>query len=155
MMTSRNLSGFMVAAVLLILMLVSAGCTSIPGPEPRATPLPTTTFAPQQVVTIKTMGISTTVTTVVPTVVVTTATPVNAAPATPGQGMYETRTCSQQGGGIALPGQKCPGAWLIAGDTFSCCSTSPVRATARNTSVTIDPFVLAIVMDDDPGSVLP
>jgi hypothetical protein len=155
-MISRNVFGFMMAVVLIILLLVSAGCTAIPGPEPRTTLRSTTTFTPQETVTIKTMGVSTTVMTIVPTAVVTT-TPANGvpAPATTGQGMYETRTCAQQGGGIALPGQKCPGAWLIAGDTFSCCSTSPVRATARNTSVTIDPFVLAIVMDDDPGSVLP
>jgi hypothetical protein len=154
-MTSWNLSGFMVAAVLLIFLLVSAGCTAIPGPEPRATLMPATSVSPKEVVTIKTMGVSTTVITTVPTPVVTTTNPAKGVTEATGQGMYETRTCAQQGGGIALPGQKCPGAWLIAGDTFSCCSTSPVRATARNTSVTIDPFVLAIVMDDDPGSVLP
>jgi hypothetical protein len=148
---------FTLATVLCILLLISAGCTSIPGPAPRMAPPATATPTPEQVSPLKTLRVSTPVTTTLPPAVTSgtispraTTIAVSTLP-----GVFESRTCALQGGGIAVPGQQCPGTWIIAPDTFSCCSVPTVRQSNPNTSVTVEPFVVLIVMDDDPGSILP
>jgi hypothetical protein len=144
-------------AVVLLLLFISAGCTSIPGPEKRYALPGTMTPVPEEVVTIKTMRLTTTLATTIPPTVIPAAEPSKGITetASPSQGTFESRSCAQQGGGIARPGQQCPGTWLIAVDTFSCCSAPPVNAGPRNASITIKPFDLTIVMNDDLGSILP
>lgn len=142
---------FAVPAVMLVIGLVLlAGCTTIPGPDTRFTPIPTTT-APVQVTP------QAKVTALPATLVPVTPTP--ALPATPvtviTQGIYETRACAAQGGFVVAPGNTCPGAWLLAGDTFNCCTAEPVREGGSDASVVIGPLDVVIVMDDDPGSLLP
>jgi hypothetical protein len=156
-MTVRRRFLFTLVAVLFILLVISSGCTSIPGPAPRAAPAAPATPTPEQVAPLKTLRVSTpSVTATLPPVTTGTVSPrVTTVPVTPPQGIFELRTCSQQGGGIAVPGQVCPGTWLIAADTFSCCPVPPVRPGIRNASVTVEPFVVLIQMDDDPGSITP
>jgi hypothetical protein len=154
-MKARNTTIFVFASVLMTLLLISAGCTSIPGPAPR-TPVPTVTTPPVEIITMKTMRVPTPIPAVT-SVVITTTSPHQGITATlsPAKGTYESRTCAQQGGGIAVPGQRCPGTWLIAVDTFSCCSAALVDEGPRNASVTIGPFDLVVGMDDDPGTIVP
>jgi hypothetical protein len=144
---------FAVLAIAIVFLIVVAGCTSIPGPEPRSTPAPPTTTVP---VTpqVRDPGMRVT-TTPVPTTAVTVRTLAMVTPVATREGSYEARTCAQQGGGIAEPGQRCPGTWLVAPDTFNCCSVTPVRDPVRNISITVPPFDAVIPLDDDPGSVLP
>ncbi len=144
-----------VAAVLVVVLVVMAGCLSIPGPEtkPAVTPTkqPATSATTQQV---KTVAVTTPVTQPPATAPTTpTAGPVN--PVVTPQGAYETRTCADQRGEIARPGQMCPGTWLAATDTFSCCSVTPVSAINRSTVMKTEPLNLIIVMNDDPGSIIP
>lgn len=141
------------ASILVLCLLVTAGCTSIPGPEPWVTPAVEKTPVP--------------VTPQAKTLAIKTATPspasepvtrpvtVQVTPATTPQGTYELRTCAEQGGGIGQPGEMCPGTWLAAADTFSCCSEMPVPALDRNTTISIEPLDLVIVMDDNPGTIIP
>jgi hypothetical protein len=140
-------------AVILIVLLSSAGCTSIPGPEPRQTLIPVTTM-PVEVVTMRT---STLMATPAPTTAALATAPIISMTPTSSLQNAATglKTCSRQGGGIAEAGQQCPGTWLVASDTFNCCSKAPVREISRNASVTISPFDVVIVMDDDPGNTLP
>jgi hypothetical protein len=141
-----------VLAILVVFLLVTAGCTTIPGPEPRPTPAATKTTVPV------TPQVKVTVTQVPPTspAVVATRTILQITPTLSPRGTSESRTCAQQGGGIAQPGQQCPGTWLVSTDSFSCCSVTPVRApVVQNASVVIDPFDIATILDDDPGSILP
>jgi hypothetical protein len=156
-MTVRRRSLFTRVAVLIILLIIISGCTSIPGPAPRTAPPATATPTPEQVAPLKTLRVSTpSVTMTLLSVTTGTISPgVTTVPVTLPQGIFESRTCSQQGGGIAVPGQVCPGTWLIAADTFSCCPVPPIRPGIRNASVTVEPFVVLIRMDDDPGSILP
>jgi len=149
----KNLFPALVIVLLLICLLASAGCTSIPGPDVRFTPSMTKTPEPvtpqvkaptlkattAPVIPVTTVGVTTTVTT-----------PAGRAPAA-----YEVRTCAAQGGFTVTAGEQCPGSWLTAADTFNCCSLTPVRETGRNETVTVEPFDLVIVMNDDPGSILP
>ena len=147
-----------IAFVFLIsILLISSGCTSIPGPEPRSAPAIMTTLTPNVVVTMNKMRVITPQAPTVSPTLKTTTVPLKGTTVTPSPdpATNQSLTCAQQNGVIALPGQQCPGTWLIALDTFSCCSTVPVREVIRNTSVIIEPFNLVIVMDDDPGNILP
>ena len=139
------------ALLLIFCLLAGAGCTSIPGPDVRFTPSPTKT--PVQVTPqVKTTTLQLTQAPNQPAVtaaVTTKTTPASKSAA------YESRTCAQQDGTIARPGQQCPGTWLNAADTFNCCSEPPVREFTGNTSLTVEPFDLVIDIDDDPGSILP
>ena len=141
-------------SVLILCLLVTAGCTSIPGPEPRQTPAVEKTTAP---VTPQARSLAIKTQTPVPTTSEPAVRPVvvQTAPVTTPQGTYELRTCAGQGGGIAQPGEMCPGTWLSATDTFSCCQVMPVPAIDRNTTISIKPLDLVIVIDDDPGSIVP
>jgi hypothetical protein len=141
------------ASILIISLLVTAGCTSIPGPEPRQThpvektPVPVTPQA--RTLAIKTATPSPTLEPANRPVTV------QVTPATTPHGTYELRTCAQQGGGTAQPGDMCPGTWLAAADTFSCCSVIPAMAIDRNTTISIEPLDLVIVIDDNPGNIIP
>jgi hypothetical protein len=146
--TPRVIAG--ISLVLVLFLLISAGCTTIPGPEQRTvqTPVKTTIPVTPQVKTTPVKTITTTPLTAPPTPPPSPLpTPVIPA-AGSGQDGSVSQTCAQQNGGIAQPGETCPGAWLVASDTFSCCSQKPVREASRNTSITVEPFTLVIDMDD-------
>lgn len=152
-MQRRDILCLATALILIICLIFATGCTSIPGPEPRQkttlekTPVPVSPPA-------KTLGTKTTLLT--PTLQpATQPVTVKATPSTTPQGTYELRNCAQQKGAIAMPGERCPGTWLAAVDTFSCCSEKPVPALDRNTTITIQPLDLVLVMDDDPGIIIP
>jgi len=156
-MRTRSIPVFTMAAVLITVLLISSGCTSIPGPESRPTLAITATPVTTAVVMINTMRAATTPAISVPPTLNPGTVPTGGiTPAVSlSQATNTSLTCAQQGGSIAVPGQQCHGTWLMAPDTFSCCSQVPVRETSRNTSVAMEPFDLVIVMDDDPGSILP
>lgn len=150
-MTRHGLSAL--AVLVLLLLPIAAGCLTVPGPENvQKTPVVTTT-EPTPVVTKMTAAKLTRTT--APTAPVTAAaTPVPAS--TPGaKTTYATGTCPAEGGFPAGPGQTCPGTWLAATDTFSCCSAAPVYAGSGNTSIVAEPFVILAEPDDSPGSVIP
>jgi hypothetical protein len=149
----RHAQVFTVSAVLVMCLLIAAGCTSIPGPESRQIPVTASTTVP---VTPQVKAPAQ-VTTLPPPVPVTTSipSPAQVTPASTAPGTYELRTCTQAAGTVVLPGEKCPGSWLTASDTFSCCSQKAVRAIDRNASITVVPFDLTIAMDDTIGSTLP
>ncbi len=144
-----------VAAFLVMILVVTAGCLSIPGPETRPAVTPTKQPATASVTQpVKTVAMTTMVTQPPATAPVTPAM-VPVSPVVTQQGAYETRTCADQGGEVARPGQMCPGTWLAATDTFSCCSVPPESAITRTTVITTEPLNLIIVMNDDPGSIIP
>ncbi|NMB79750.1 MAG: hypothetical protein GYA23_11730 [Methanomicrobiales archaeon] len=151
-MNPRDFRILALGVLLLVAVLLCAGCTSIPGPDVRFTPSPTPTEVPVPTMVkpsaIRATTAPTPVAAASPSVMTTTMT--SAA-----GGMYETRTCAQMEGSLVRPGEMCPGAWLEATDTFSCCSKAPRSSLNRNATVTVKPFSLAIEMDDDPGSILP
>jgi hypothetical protein len=134
------------AAVLLVLALLISGCTSIPGPESsRKVTAVTTTPLPVVAHTQKPVTVTTTRLTLAPR----TTIPI---PVTTG---YESKTCAQQGGTEVIYGQQCTGTYLVATDTFSCCSSKPVPAGTGNATVTIPPFNLTVNLDDSLGSIGP
>ncbi|MHB8164429.1 MAG: hypothetical protein ACYDDV_08770 [Methanoregula sp.] len=59
-----------------------------------------------------------------------------------------SKTCSQLQGTIAVPGQVCPGTWLTASDSFSCCSKTPVAGSTSNPLVMVEPLALRIIHND-------
>lgn len=143
------------AVILLALTLLLAGCLSIPGPEDaKKTPVVTrvtTTAAPERTSTIQT-----------PLTRRALSPATTPAPATPAgnTGGAVTTACTKQGGTAMQAGYRCTGTWLTASDTFSCCSTIPVRETAAatgNTTGTIIPptFSLSVNLDDNLGSITP
>lgn len=144
-----------IASLIILCLLVTAGCTSIPGPEPRQSTTqqqPTAPVNPPG--TIAVLKTATPVT-AIPTPGVNPVAVQTTTPTTTPQGTYEIRTCSGQGGGIARPGEMCPGSWISATDSFSCCTVVPVVSLDRNTTISIDPLDLEIVIDDTPGNVVP
>lgn len=154
-MQRNRLSGVVIASLLILFLLITAGCTSIPGPEPRKSTVqeqPTGPVTPQG--TIAVLKTATPVTATPGPAVTTVAVPTR-IPATTPQGTYETRTCAEQGGAIARPGEMCPGTWISATDSFSCCTATPVPSLDRNSTISIEPLDLEIVMDDAPGTVVP
>jgi hypothetical protein len=100
--------------------------------------------------TMKTTAQPAAVVTAAPAVAVTAA--ATTAPPLPAA---VTRGCADLGGSIAGAGEECPGTWLVAANTLNCCSQAPVRSARANASIVIGPFDPVIVMDDDPGSILP
>ena len=66
-----------------------------------------------------------------------------------------TQTCTMQGGVVVTPGLTCPGVWLPATDTSSCCSVKPVPVRNGNSTITIEPLDLSVRVDDDLGNVVP
>jgi hypothetical protein len=143
---SRIIAG---AFVLVILVLLVAGCMSIPGPGDTAK-TPTVTDTP-----VTQVQVQTTLHRAVKTV--PTTKPVIVTTQTTG---YENASCASQGGYIVSPGEKCPAAYLPATDSYSCCSTIPVAAGSGNTipanaTIVITPFDISLNLDDNPGSITP
>ena len=48
----------------------------------------------------------------------------------------------------SLPGQVCPGTWLNASDSFSCCSNLPVAGKTTNPRLVVAPLDLRITSND-------
>ncbi len=155
MMTSRGF--FALSAILLLVIFpLAAGCLSVPGPESQKktpavtaavtrsaqTTAPATTVVQRTVVTAPAAERTTTL----PTPVATTA---------PTVSRYAVETCTGQGGSLVLPGQMCPGAWLVATNTFSCCSVKPVDTKGSNKPLSAAPFTLTVNIDDNLGSIRP
>ncbi|HII99596.1 MAG TPA: hypothetical protein HA272_10205 [Methanoregula sp.] len=154
MIKKRDLPVLVITSLLILCLLVTAGCTSIPGPEPRQTPAlekppaPVTPQAKTPVLKTATPAASTPGPAATPVAVQTTL------PTTP-QGTYGIQTCAGLGGAIVRPGGMCPGTWVRATDSFSCCTETPLPSIDRNSTLAIEPLDLVIVMDDAFGSVVP
>lgn len=132
--------------ILLLLVPLAAGCLTIPGPEKAqktTSPATTVPVPPTPKVTV----------TKAPVPVASSAMP--SATVTKSSSGYAAGTCAGLGGIEVVPGQQCPGTWLLATDTFSCCSVRPVTAGKGNGTVTAAPFSLVIDLDDNPGPILP
>ena len=52
------------------------------------------------------------------------------------------KTCAELNGYECGMGEECPGEWLDASDTFSCCSEPCTSSTSDEGIVTIEPFEL-------------
>ena len=136
----------LLAAILIVCSLAAAGCTSIPGPGSGAgTTATTTPSAPVQTVQA----------TPVQTVPMTGNFPMRQPTAAPPVASSVNQTCAMQGGVIVTPGLTCPGVWLPATDTSSCCSVQPVPVVTTNPPITVEPLDLSVRMDDDLGSIVP
>ncbi|MFA6225623.1 MAG: hypothetical protein WC620_05445 [Methanoregula sp.] len=107
---------------LVILCILAAGCTSkTDATSVPATPVPTPYFTKAL-----TPG---------PTPQVTVS----------GDG---SKTCIQLKGTVTIPGQICPGIWLIASDSFSCCSKNPVVGKITKPLLVVEPLDLRILHND-------
>ncbi|MCK9579070.1 MAG: hypothetical protein M0Q92_01300 [Methanoregula sp.] len=157
MMRRNHVLIVVMASILILCLLVTAGCTTIPGPELRQTPTPekTTDPGPLNVQTLAKKTMTSLSPTPLPTVQSPAQPTVQSAISSTPAGTYELRTCDGLGGMIVTPGEMCPGTWLDAANTFSCCSLMPVSAIDRNDTISIEPLDLVIIMDDNPGTVLP
>jgi hypothetical protein len=62
------------------------------------------------------------------------------------------KTCAQHGGTVTTARQNCPGKWLAASDTFSCCSVAPAGGAAPAAVLTIEPFTVS-PENEDLGSI--
>jgi hypothetical protein len=143
------------AVFMLILFPLAAGCLSIPGPDSqKKTPTVTAavTRSPQTTAPETTVVQRTVVTTVMTE---TTTMPPAIATTETGITRYAPATCSDQGGVVVLPGQQCPGVWLAATNTFSCCSVEPVALAGENRMLSAAPFTMTVNIDDNLGSILP
>lgn len=155
MREKRDLPVLVITSLLILCLLVTAGCTSIPGPEPRQTPAlekttpPVTPQAKTPVLKTVTPAAST------PGPVATTVAVQTPLPPTTPQGTYGIQTCAGQGGAIVRPGGMCPGTWIRATDSFSCCTETPIPSIDRTSTLAIEPLDLVIVMDDAHGTVVP
>jgi len=128
-MTSSMCRFLKPAVFLIILCILSAGCISGNTAQPApTTPSPTVTSVSSKYVTK-----------------VTTPVPTPSPTPLPEDG---SKTCSQLQGTIAVPGQVCPGTWLAASDSFSCCSMLPVAGTTTKPLVTVEPLDLRITHND-------
>lgn len=148
---------FALAAILLLILFpLAAGCLSVPGPESQKK-TPTVTAAVS-----RSAQATAPVTTVLQRTAVTTpagerTTPLPSPSATTASQVarYAADTCTGQGGAQVLPGQTCPGTWLAATNTFSCCSVKPVDAKGSNKTLSAAPFTLTVNVDDTLGSIRP
>ena len=143
----EDCSGFCLLVIILIVCsLATAGCTSIPGPESipgtMGPTTPPTTFQTEKATPVQTVPVTRNFLTLQPTAASQIASSVN-------------QTCAMQKGIIVTPGLACPGVWLPATDTSSCCSVQPVPVVTTNPTITIEPLDLSIRVDDDPGSIVP
>ena len=115
------------AIVLMVICIISAGCTSGKAEQPPP---------------------ATTVPTPFPTKPQTTSqTPAPVPVATTGSDLA-VQTCSQLKGITVVPGQECPGRWLTAYDSFSCCSQKPVTGKTAKPRMTAEPLDLRITHND-------
>ncbi|PKL67710.1 MAG: hypothetical protein CVV30_12520 [Methanomicrobiales archaeon HGW-Methanomicrobiales-1] len=128
-MTSSACRFIKSAVFLIILCILSAGCTSGDTTQPASTtPSPTVTSVSSKYATK-----------------VATPVPTPSPTSLPDDG---SKTCSQLQGTVAVPGQVCPGTWLTVSDSFSCCSKLPVAGTTTKPLVTVDPLDLRITHND-------
>ena len=145
------------AILLLVIFPLAAGCLSVPGPESqKKTPTVTAavTRSPETTVPVTTVVQRAIVT--APAAERTTTLPHPPVTTAPTVSRYAADTCTGQGGSLVLPGQTCPGAWLVATNTFSCCFVKPVDATnGSNKTLSAAPFTLTVNIDDDLGSIRP
>ncbi|MFA4877588.1 MAG: hypothetical protein WC586_09245 [Methanoregula sp.] len=147
-------------ALLIIFLLVTAGCASVPGPGSNPAPVPTKTPVPHTVTTTSPQSVVKTLKTGAPVANPTTP-PASIPPTLPSAttplpaDTYSTKTCAEQGGFVAGPGERCPGVWQDAVETFSCCSVKPVPDTVENLSVFARPLDLRVDIADYPGSITP
>jgi len=144
------------AILLLVIFPLAAGCLSVPGPESqKKTPTVTAavTRSPETTAPATTVVQRTVVT--APAAERTTMLPVLVATTAPTVSHYAAETCTGQGGSLVLPGQTCPGGWLIATNTFSCCSEKPTDARGSNKTISAAPFTLTVNIDDALGSIRP
>lgn len=142
--------------LLMVLFPLAAGCLSVPGPESqKKTPAVTSavTRSPETTAPVTTVVQRTVVTG--PSAERTTMPPSPALTTAPIVSRYAVETCTGQGGSLVLPGQTCPGAWLPATNTFSCCSVKPADAKGSNKTLSVVPFTLTVNIDDDLGSIRP
>lgn len=145
----------LMAVLLLVFFPLVAGCLSVPGPESQKK-TPTVTAA-----VTRSPETTAPVTTVVQRTVVTapatgrTTIPTSGTTTAPIVSRYAADTCTGQGGSLVLPGQTCPGAWLAATNTFSCCSIKPADARGSNKTISAAPFTLTVNIDDTLGSIRP
>lgn len=147
------------AIMLLVLSPLAAGCLSVPGPESqKKTPTITAavTRSPQATTPATTAVQRTAMTTVTIATAAATTTPATiATTGTMGNVWYAPATCTERGGFLVLPGQQCPGTWLAATNTFSCCSVKPVTASGGDRVLTAVPFTMTVNIDDNLGSIQP
>ena len=148
--------GFLVLAILLSLMLIIAGCASVPAPGSPLVPTPVKTITPAKITPSVTISPVKTLRTLAP--VTTTPVPTTPPPVIttlPGS-RYSVETCADAGGFVASPGERCPGSWLDTSGTFSCCSQQPAPDLLTNlTVVSARPLDLRVNLSDDPGSIVP
>ena len=64
----------------------------------------------------------------------------SAAPTAPVTQGTSVKTCSGLGGTVTGAGQTCPGTYLPASDSFSCCSVKPAGGATAGAVLTIEPF---------------
>ena len=121
-MTSCTCRFIKPAICLIVICLLTAGCTS----RTDVQPAPATPASPKYVA----KGISP-----APTPQVTVVDD-------------GTKTCSQLKGTFAIPGQECPGTWLTASDSFSCCSKTPVAGKTKKPRLVVAPLDLRITHND-------
>jgi len=146
----------LMAVLLLVLFPLVAGCLSVPGPEnQKKTPTVTAavTRSAQTTAPATTVVQGTVVTT--PAAERTTMPPYPSITTASAATRYAADTCTGQGGSLVLPGQTCPGAWLTATNTFSCCSVKPVDSKGSNKTISAAPFTLTVNVDDTLGSIRP
>lgn len=107
---------------LLILCILAAGCTS----KTEIKPAPATT------------------------VPITTASKVLTPVPTPHVTVSDngSKTCIQLKGTIVIPAQVCTGIWLMASDSFSCCSKILVAGKITKPRLVVDPLALRITYND-------
>ncbi|MDD5143389.1 hypothetical protein [Methanoregula sp.] len=154
----KTSKGIFVLSVILLLVLfpLAAGCLSVPGPESqKKTPAVTAavTRSPQTTAPATTVVQGTVVTE--PAALRTTTLPTPVATTAPTVSRYAAETCTGQGGSQVHPGQMCPGTWLAATNTFSCCSVKPADAKGSNNTISAAPFTLTVNIDDNLGSIRP
>jgi hypothetical protein len=61
------------------------------------------------------------------------------------------KTCTGLGGTVTSAGQTCPGTYLTASDTFSCCSAKPAAGASPAAVLTIEPFTVSVENEDLGG----
>jgi len=152
-------SGFLVLALLLSLMLVIAGCASVPAPGDPLVPTPPKTITPAKVTPAVTVSVAKTLRTLAPPAATTTpsTTPIPPGTITTMSGnRYSVETCASAGGFVANAGERCPGSWMDTTGTFSCCSLQPVPDMPANlTVISARPLNLRVNLSDDPGNIVP
>ncbi len=120
-MTPRAYCFMKPAIIILVLCILAAGCTS----APVAKPVPTSQPTPYMTKAV----------TPVPVPQVTVSDD-------------GSKTCTELKGTPVVPGQVCPGSWLNASDSFSCCSKTPVAGKSTKTPIVVAPLDLRLSHND-------